>query len=87
MSAYDHFIKEMLGDPELAPLAAEFNRALTALDIEGDYNPHALQLFEGVMWIINHRERPVAERAQKVLELVSMKGKVVVNMREFSGWR
>jgi hypothetical protein len=86
MSAYDHFIAELLGDPELASSAAEFKCALDGLDIEGDYNPQALSLFEGIMWIINHRERPVAERAQKILELVSMKGKVVIRMKEWTGW-
>jgi hypothetical protein len=87
MSAYDHFLVELCADPELAPSAGEFNRALTALDIEADGNPHALQLFMGVCWIINRREHPVHERAQKVLELVSMRGKMVIRMKEWTGWR
>jgi hypothetical protein len=86
MSAWDHFTVELLADREFASSACEINNAITALDLEADGNPHALQLFEGVMWIARQRQRPLRERVEAIFRLVSLRGKVVVNLREFCGW-
>jgi len=38
------------------------------------------------MWICNQRQHPLRERVAKIHELVSPKGKVVINLQEFTGW-
>jgi hypothetical protein len=86
MSAWSHFIIEVLGDRELAPLAGEISRALGALDVEADGNMHALQFYDGVCWIMNQRQRPLRERVEKISELAALRGRQVIKLREFCGW-
>jgi hypothetical protein len=86
MSAYDHFLMELLGDPGFAPSVPEIRRVFTALDIESDGNSHALQLFEAVTWVCNQREHSLRERMEKISALAGMRGKVCINLREWTGW-
>jgi hypothetical protein len=86
MSAYDHFLIELLGDPGFAPSAPELRRAIEQVDLESDGNPHALQFYEGVCWIMNQRQRPLRERVEKISEFAALRGRQVINLREFCGW-
>jgi hypothetical protein len=86
MSAYSHFLVELCADPAFVASAPEIRRGLDALDIEGDGNMHALALYEAVCWILNQRQHSVLERMEKVAELTALKGRQVLNMREWTGW-
>jgi hypothetical protein len=86
MSAYDQFLDELRAHYYFAPSAPEIRRAIEALDIEADGNPHALQIFEGVCWIMNRRERPLRERVEKISELAALRGRQVISLRAFCGW-
>jgi hypothetical protein len=86
MSAFDHFLGELCADPELAPCASEINHALTELDLEADTNLDAMVLYEAVCWILNQRQHSVGERMEKVHALTALKGRQVINLREWTGW-
>jgi hypothetical protein len=85
-AAVDRFIAELRADPCFAECAQSIADGIAALDIEADGNPHALQFFEGVCWIMNRRERPLRERVEKISELAALRGRQVISMREFCGW-
>jgi hypothetical protein len=87
MSAYDHFIAELLGDRDMAPCAVKIRHAFDALDLEADGNPDAVQLYEAVCWIANQRGHSLCERVDKITELTGLRGKVhISSLREFCGW-
>jgi hypothetical protein len=85
VAGFEKFLLELCGDPAFAPSAVEINRALEATDIEADGNPHALQVMAGLEYIAKG-PAPLSERVAKMQELVSLRGKVVLNMKEFCGW-
>jgi hypothetical protein len=79
------FVLELLGDPAFRESATDISRCLEATDIEGDGNAHAIALMSALEWIAK-QPRPLAERVEKIFELVSMRGKVHINMAEWTGW-
>jgi hypothetical protein len=79
------FVLELLGDPAFRESATDINRCLSATDLEGDGNAHAIALMSALEWIAK-QPKPLAERVEKMLELVSMRGKVRINMAEWTGW-
>jgi hypothetical protein len=81
----DQFVAELRRDRNLAPGAAAVAHGLAELDREADDCPDAAALFEGVLWIAR-QPRPLVARLRKMAELGSLKGQVVINMREWSGW-
>jgi hypothetical protein len=83
---FDMFVLELLGDSGFSESAVEINRAFTALDIEADGNLDAERLFSAVMWICNQRQQPLHARMEKISRLAALRGKVSVNLREFTGW-
>jgi hypothetical protein len=86
MSAYDHFLAELLGDRDMAPYAVRIRHAFDALDLEADTNLDATVLYEAVCWIANQRGHSLCERVDKITELTGLKGQQVINLREFCGW-
>jgi hypothetical protein len=90
MKPVDHiarFIAEVRAEPELASLADEMERALHAVDCEGDTNVHAAAFFSAVEWVLK-QPRTIREKLDVICKLTGMKGKVVIpSMQEFSGWQ
>ena len=86
MNALDTFLDELRADRDLAAHADAVEDALSALDIEADGNPHALQAFSAAEWIIR-QNRTIEEKCFALMKLFSLPGAVVVNMRELlPGW-
>jgi hypothetical protein len=85
VAGFEKFILELCGDRELSALAADINRALEALDIEGDGNPDADRVLAALEWIAR-QPKPVADRLEKMCDLVRLKGKVRISMRAWTGW-
>src|SRR6516164_1072850 len=82
----DRFVHEMRRDPDFAPCADKFAHAFAALDREGDQNPDASELCDGLLWIAR-QPRTLDERITMFSKLIGLRGYVVVNMSEFTGWR
>ena len=83
--ALGDFIDELRADRDLAAHADAVETALTALDIEADGNPHALQAFGAAEWIIK-QNRTIEEKVFALTKLFSLPGAVVVNLHELTGW-
>jgi hypothetical protein len=86
MSPFVTFTCKLLADPAFASSAVEIRKALDALDIEADGNPDAERFLTATLWICNQRQRSVSERMEKLHALSSLKGKVCINMQEWTGW-
>jgi hypothetical protein len=81
------FIGELRADSERATIADAVSHALAMIDQEGDNNPHAAALFEGLTWIIGHTDRTVEERLRAIVKLLSLKGRVeIIDLKDFLGW-
>jgi hypothetical protein len=81
----DAFLEELRNDARLASSADDLAEVLEQLDIEADYNRHACQLFDGLMWIAR-QPRPLLERVEKQHALLSLRGRVCIDMKAWSGW-
>ena len=86
MSAWDHFTAELLADPVFASSAVALREMLDQLDVEGDGSVDAIEMARAVEWICNQRQRPLHERVDKIGELSRLKGRVCINMKEWTGW-
>jgi hypothetical protein len=76
MTPVDHiakFIAEVRADADLAPLADDIERALQAVDLEGDWNDHAAAFFAAIEWILK-QPATVRERLEVLLKLTQLKG-------------
>jgi hypothetical protein len=85
VAGFEKFMLELCGDPDFAPLVGEINRVLEAADIEADGNPDADRLLAGLEYIATEPQ-PLVRRIAKMHELTGLRGKVVVNLKEFCGW-
>jgi hypothetical protein len=86
VAGFEKFVLEMLGDPAFAPSAVEINDALQRLDCEADFNPDATQMLK-CLEIIASKSTPIAERLEEMHKLTSLRGKVVVEVHGWTGWR
>ena len=84
VAGFEKFMLELCGSP-FASLAGDINRALTALDLEGDGNRDADRVLVALEWIAR-QPKPLDERLAKMQELTRLKGKVRISMREWTGW-
>jgi len=84
-SALDRFIAEVRhysGDADADALV----KALRALDLEGDYNPHATAAFDAILWIIS-QPRPLVERLKALTKFCLQRGQITIrSMKAFCGW-
>jgi hypothetical protein len=86
VAGFEKFMVDMCGDPAFAPSVGDFNRVLEKLDCEADFNPDAERLLK-VLEIVSNKPVSVAERLEEMQKLTSLKGKVVVEVRGWTGWR
>jgi hypothetical protein len=84
-NALHGFLDELRADGDLAAHADQVEDALSALDLEADGNPHALQAFGAAEWIIK-QNRTIEEKVFALTKLFSLPGAVVVNLHELTGW-
>jgi hypothetical protein len=86
MKPVDHiarFIAEVRAEPELASLADEMERALHAVDCEGDTNVHTAAFFAAVEWILK-QPATLRERIEVLVALSGLQGRVhIPDMRKF----
>ena len=83
----DAFVAELRAVPELAEFADRVHTDLTDIDRLADDSPDHAEILDGLKYIWE-QPRPLAERLGKMCELGKLEGHpVVVNMREFCGWR
>jgi hypothetical protein len=81
------FIDELRSDSERATFADAVLQALAMIDQEGDHNPHAAALFEGLTWIIGHTDRTVEQRLRAIVKLLSLQGRVeIIDLKDLLGW-
>jgi hypothetical protein len=85
VAGFEKFILELCGSP-FASSVVEINNALEKLDIEGDYNPDAAAMLKALE-IISMKSEPIAERLEEMHKLTSLRGKVSVEVRGWTGWR
>jgi hypothetical protein len=85
VAGFEKFMLELCASP-FASSAGDINRALEAIDIEADGNPDADRVLAALEWIAR-QPKPIVERFEKMHELVKLKGKVRINMQEWTGWR
>jgi hypothetical protein len=76
---------EDLQHTRFAPVADALRAALTATDLEADYNVHATVLYEALAWAIGHTNRSVEERLTALWKLVEYDGRKI-ELHEFTGW-
>jgi hypothetical protein len=86
-AACENFVDEVRGISDFAPLADELERALLMTFAEGDTSADALELNDGLTWILRQRQRSVEERLIAIDKLLSLRGKVFLpSLRKFLGW-
>jgi hypothetical protein len=85
VAGFERFLIELCGSP-FASSVVEINNALEKLDIEADGNPDAERLLK-CLEIIASKSEPVVARFEEMHKLVSLRGKVVVEVRGWTGWR
>jgi hypothetical protein len=85
VAGFEKFILDLCGSP-FAESVTDINHALERMDIEADGNPDA-ERFLKLMEIIANKSVPVAERLEEMQKFASMKGKVVVEVQGWKGWR
>ena len=86
-SAIERFTAALRSDPRFGTaIADQIAAAHAAVDIEADGNPHALQLYEGLEWIIRHERRSVDEKLEQIFRLLDLRGHNLIQMKAFTGW-
>jgi hypothetical protein len=58
---------------------------LEALYLEGDDSADAIALMDAVTWVLK-QPRTLDERFEVLGQLLSLNGKITVDLREFTGW-
>jgi hypothetical protein len=71
-----------MSDHVMGPLRESFH----ALYREGDDNPHAAELFDGIVWIAAHRDKTPVERLEQMMRLSELDGQFILDMQEFTKW-
>jgi hypothetical protein len=80
------FLDEIRADPRYAPAADQMEQGLEEIFAEADENGDALELTDGLTWIMK-QPRPLEDRLAAHGKLLSLKGKVrIKSLREFLGW-
>jgi hypothetical protein len=80
------FIAEIRADAQFAGFADDTEKALQALDFEGDGNDHAAALFAAVEWVVR-QPKPVRDKLEVLRRLVDLGGFVhIPSIRAFAGW-
>jgi hypothetical protein len=78
------FLTEMRTDATFSPLAADFETAFRALDLEGDGNVHAIGALKAISWVLGHRDRSSMERIEAADKAVhAARGS---DIRVVTGW-
>jgi hypothetical protein len=85
VAGFEKFMLELCGSP-FASSVVEINSALEQLDLEADGNPDAERLLKALE-IVASKSTPVAERLEEMSKITGLKGKVVVEVRGWTGWR
>jgi hypothetical protein len=82
----DKFFADMRADPRFADVAEGMAQALSAIDIEGDGNAHAIVCMQAIEWIMA-QPRTLDEKIEALHKLSSIRGKVSIPcMRAWAGW-
>jgi hypothetical protein len=85
VNAVDAFLAECRADPRYAADAPTIAEALEALYLEGDDSADAITLMDAVTWVLK-QPRTLDERFEVLGRLLSLNGKITVDLREFTGW-
>ena len=85
VNAVDAFLDECRADPRYAADAPTIAEALEALYLEGDDSADAIALMDAVTWVLK-QPRTLDERFEVLGRLLSLNGKITVDLREFTGW-
>jgi hypothetical protein len=85
-SIIQQFVAEIRAMPGGAAVAADIAHLLDELDVEAAENQDSAALFAATEWILVHGPS-MDEKLEQLQRLVRLKGKVAINMRDFTGWR
>jgi hypothetical protein len=85
VNAVDIFLNECRADPRYAADAPTIAEALEGLYLEGDDSPDAIALMDAMTWVVK-QPRSLDERFEVLGRLLSLNGKINVDLREFTGW-
>jgi hypothetical protein len=85
-ATFERFVAEIAADARTADGADDLRRQLEALfDLAAD-NVVALELCDGLTWILRQRRHSVEERLMAIHKLLGLQGQVRINLREFLQW-
>jgi hypothetical protein len=84
--AINNWLAELSAVPNMIEPAERIGGVLRSLYLEGNDNPHAVELFDGIVWITSHREKSAVERLAMIDKLLSLETPAIVDMKEFSKW-
>jgi hypothetical protein len=80
------FVADMCADSQFSQFADDIEKALQALDLEGDFNDHAAAKFAACEWIVT-QPKPVREKLDVLDRLFALSGFVhIPSIRTFAGW-
>jgi hypothetical protein len=66
-------------------MAIAMESALSAIDIEGDGNPHATACWEAVRWVLNRKDRLLVEKLAALERLLNNRG--TIRLPQDLGWQ
>jgi hypothetical protein len=86
VDCFKKFIAEMRADPQFGQFADDIEKALHAVDLEGDGNDHAAALFAAVGWVVT-QPKSVRDKLDVLSRLFALSGFVhIPSIRAFAGW-
>jgi hypothetical protein len=85
---FQEFIDEVRADSRMpAALVDQAEEIIRETVAECGEHVDAIEFLDALGWIFKQRDRPIVKRLDAVRKLTGLpRGKVIVNMRELTGW-
>jgi hypothetical protein len=81
------WLAELSTLPNMGEHVEELWEELHELYREGDHVPDAVELFDGIEWIAARQDKTPVERLKQVARLIKLDGRVILDMKTFTGWK
>jgi hypothetical protein len=86
MIAVLKWLGELAALPDMREHIELLRRGFRELHRKGDDCPDHAEFFEGLAWIAGRTDKTPLERYEQMIKLSELKGRVIVDMKEFTGW-
>lgn len=84
----DSWLEELAALPGMAGQVELMREGFDELYRQGDDSPDHAEFFEGLRWIAAHTNKTAIERLEMMSKLYEREGHpVILDMREFTGWK